>query len=548
MRVKQQRSSSTIFLFYYNGIYTNMFVLFFHLLMQLLNNILSFLLNSVAFYFYELYNNSNYYRNRGGLYLRTLLDQTTQRIIQIIEILAEHQDWLTIKELSDLSNSSERTIVDDIAMIRKRWGNYLDIEISKKNGIRMVNPNIAKSEKVIIDLFNESVVLQFFEAIILYPKNKIEFYEQKLFVSRSTLLRILTKINHFLKDREMWIHYQDNVYELRGNNELYLRQFCTCFLLELHQLDLKNELEHFDITIIVQLLHSLFHQNLSAKEEEYILSDSISVVYYIQYYIVSLLRENGGFSIPSTYIADIEITTEIFSYIKKYFPNITLEQLSSIHDSIGTMYKYWDSETEERTVTKEIHAFYNRIFDFIQTTPDEQVLDRLCFTLKSLYFVAKYRPYQTSILFDRIHYFSLSLKKNNKAMYQLVKQNFEIFSQKIQFDMSPRLADLLFWICLHYPEFSIAFVSKSALVISNFGKQHTDYLTQFFNSYFNSNNKIVLKITASNFPDVDSSLKEYDFIITTIPDLAVEHDHIILVNDYPSTENLFEIHKMLFHH
>ncbi len=113
--------------------------------------------------------------------------------------------------------------------------------------------------------------------------------------------------------------------------------------------------------------------------------------------------------------------------------------------------------------------------------------------------------------------------------------------------MSNRLADILFWICLNYPEFSKVSISKSALVISDFGKQHTDYLTQFFDSFFNNNGNTILTTTSSDYRSaITMPLQQYNFIISTIPDLPIDHNHIILVNDYPSTENLFEIHKMLF--
>lgn len=479
--------------------------------------------------------------------MRSLLNQSTQRTISIIEALSEANTWFTLKDLSILTDSSERTLAQDINTIKKRWGNYLNIETSNKNGIRMHDPNIAKTGKVIIDLLNESVSLQFIEAILLYPKNKIDFYEQKLFVSRSTILRLLPRINQFLKERELWIQNQENQYELKGTNEQYLRQFFTCFLIELHSLNLKNELEKFNIGIIADTLKKILVQNLPTKEQEYIVEDNIAVSFLIMFYIVSLIRENSGYCVDSTHKIDSELSLDTFDYFKSYFPELTIKRIAPIHAFIINMYMGWDSKMEEEKTTNAIHSFYNRIFDFMQTIPKQNIFYRLCFTMKSVYLVAKSRPYQTSILFDRIHYFSLSLKKNNETLYKLVKENLDIFSKEVGFDMSNRLADILFWICLNYPEFSKVSISKSALVISDFGKQHTDYLTQFFDSFFNNNGNTILTTTSSDYRSaITMPLQQYNFIISTIPDLPIDHNHIILVNDYPNTENLFEIHKMLF--
>ena len=479
--------------------------------------------------------------------MRSILDKTTQRTIHIIEALSETTTWLTLKDLSILTDSSERTVAQDISMIKKRWGNYLNIETSNKNGIRVHEPNIAKTGKTIIDLLNESVGLLFLEAILLYPRNKIEFYEQKLFVSRSTLLRLLPKINQFLSEKELWIQNQENQYELKGTNEQYLRQFFACFLIELHGLTLKDELKDLKINIIGETIGNILSLNIPSKDKEYILEDNISISYLIMLYIVSLIRENEGYCINSNHKLGSELSPEAYSYFKSYFPNMTMDKFAPIHEYIINIYMGWDSKDEEEKVLSAIDSFCKRIFNSLQSTPSKQVMDRLFFTLKSLYLVAKSRPYETSVLFDRIKYFSLSFKKNNETMYQFVKKNLEIFSNEVNYDMSKRLHDFLFWMCLNYPEFSKTSGSKCVLVISDFGKQHTDYLKQFFDSYFNTKGSTILTMTSSDYMSaLTTSLQPYHFIISTIPDLPIEHKHIILVNDYPSTENLFEIHKMLF--
>lgn len=478
--------------------------------------------------------------------MRKLLDKTTQRFIQIIEILVENGDWLTIKDISVLTYSSERTIANDISVIRKRWGTYLNIEISSKNGFRIVNPNISKMGNVITDLLNESTILQLLEAIFLYPKNKIEYYEKKLYVSRSTLLRLIPIINSFLAEKEIWIQNQDNRYELRGNNEQYLRQFFTCFLIELHSVKFNDELQDFNLLLIAHVFNNIVKKNILSEEQDYILDDNISISYNMMFYTTSLVRENGGYCIASNHLIDSEISTKTFEHIKKYFPNIERENLKPIHEQIINMYIGWDSKAEEEKIKKATHLFYQRIFDSMQVTPDDKILKKLNFLMKNIYFVTKFRPYPTSDFFDRIHYFSLSLKKNNKTYYHLVKQNLNMFSQDVNYDMSARLADILFWMCLYYPELSKISIYKTAVVISDFGKQHAEFLTHFFNSFFN-NKHTIIKISTLEFTNItDFPLNQYDFLITTIPDLPVEHKNIIVVNDYPSTENLFEIHKLIF--
>ncbi len=64
--------------------------------------------------------------------MRNLLDLSTQRLIRLLEALASQEDWMTTGELSSLIGASERTISEDIDVLSKRWGQYLDIETSTK--------------------------------------------------------------------------------------------------------------------------------------------------------------------------------------------------------------------------------------------------------------------------------------------------------------------------------------------------------------------------------------------------------------------------------
>jgi hypothetical protein len=64
--------------------------------------------------------------------LRAILDASSQRIIRILEVLSAHEEWMTFADLSSIIKTSGRTIAEDISKIRKRWGQNLNIEVSKK--------------------------------------------------------------------------------------------------------------------------------------------------------------------------------------------------------------------------------------------------------------------------------------------------------------------------------------------------------------------------------------------------------------------------------
>ena len=53
--------------------------------------------------------------------MRELLDIPSQRMIRILEILIENEDWTTFAKLGTEINTSERTVAKDIAMLKEKW-------------------------------------------------------------------------------------------------------------------------------------------------------------------------------------------------------------------------------------------------------------------------------------------------------------------------------------------------------------------------------------------------------------------------------------------
>ena len=185
--------------------------------------------------------------------MRKLLDVSSQRLISILEILLENDGWTTFASLGSAIETSERTVAKDIAMLRERWGHHLNIEVSKKNGVRLINQNISSTGAVFTDIFNDSLSLQWIRELLFHPSMSMEFYESQLFTSRSTLLRILPKINRYLSGKGMKIICENNRYDFIGDDEQYLRDFSANFLLELYGFDLNK----FDINLDLSVLRNI---------------------------------------------------------------------------------------------------------------------------------------------------------------------------------------------------------------------------------------------------------------------------------------------------
>lgn len=479
--------------------------------------------------------------------MRGLLDASSQRIIKILELFSAHEGWITLSDLSLQVGASERTVAQDLASLKKQWGKKLKVESSKKNGIRLLNLNSATIGLIFTDLFNQSVALCWIKELLFYPDNTLEFYQEKLFTSRSTLIRLYPKINKVFASRGLSIRCRNKRYRFIGHDEQYLRDFCASFLLELYGLDPKNYAVELDLKVIYGLLVSALTKNLEPPILAWVLKDDIPIAYQLMFYIISLVREEQGYCIHSDYPVENDIDPRAMTCLQQTFPHLTINNLRPIHQQIYNRYNGWSSQTEHSLVTSEAKAFLTRLCDTLVLSPNEDTLHLLQYVLEMLYLNAKARTHKTSVLFDRVYYFSLSLKREHPALYKILWDNIVILSQNTGIKTRVIAHDIVFWLCLTYPELCQFSMPKNALLISDFGSTHAAFLVNLLSSFCNKETSHSICFDAVSTTDAISKtqLKSYDAVITTVPDLQIAHKQIFLIHDYPSYHDLCAIYKAL---
>ena len=479
--------------------------------------------------------------------MRELLDISSQRLIIILEILLENYGWTTFANLGSAIDTSERTVAKDIVMLRQRWGHHLNIEVSKKNGVRLINQNIASMGAVFTDIFNDSLSLQWIRELLFHPSKSIEFYEDRLFTSRSTLIRLLPRINLYLAEKGMRIRCENNRYDFIGTDEQYLRDFSASFLLELYGLNLKKYDLELDLSVIKDIVLPVMTRNIQPDEFSWAVNDEISIIYQMMFYIISLVREQSGYNALSSYSAENEISAEHLDYIRQHFPGTGIQNLGPVHEYIKNQFNGWSSDEEERSVTAAVSEFCERLFSDMDHAPDQTTEKNISYIMRSVYFSVKLRPFGTSELFNRIYYFSLSLNRENPRLYKVTSNCLENLSKKIGLDVSSRLADVLFWMCLICPELTDVKKHYRAILVSDFGNAHAEFLSKKISAFFKRESSDIIKIDVCSYMDIlaGKDLKCYDILITTFPGLASGHEQPILINDYPGTDDFCTIYKIL---
>lgn len=463
--------------------------------------------------------------------------------MQIIESLILKDDWITIQQLSDAIGASQRTMTADIATLKKRWASYLNIEVSVKQGVRIHNCSIAMMGSVFLDIFNESLALRWLKELLYHPRKPLEYYEERLFTSRSTLNRLLPRINGALSPRGMTVCRRGNNYEIHADDEQYLRQFFASFLIELGGIPPKDCQPDIDM----QLLAGTVKKILEAPGCHLLREDDIGTMFLSVFYLVSLIRENQGYTIASDYSIAAQMDDETFGRLSVYFSAVTRQNLCAIHEFIARKQNGWDDDDEQSRVQSAAQVFLDQTFQTLGLSPGKQVLHKLRNVITMMYLTAKFRPGATSVLFDRVYYFSLLFQMHNRPVYALIEENLAQFSRDVGLDMGCCIQDILLWICLTWPPFHGCLLPKKVLVVSDFGRQHSAFLAQMLTGFFNHDDGVAIQPTVASYPDVleEASRDVYDIIVTTVPNLPISHPHIILVNDYPSHENLCAVYRAL---
>lgn len=482
--------------------------------------------------------------------MRGLLDASSQRLIRIIELLTEKDGWLTYAQLALALKTSERTVAEDLAVLRTKWGHVLNIEVSKKNGIRLLHKNSASMSIVVTDIFQESVALLWIKELLFHPGKTLEFYAKKIFVSRSTLVRQLPKINRYLKTRGVAISCKNNQWEFLGEREQSLRDFSAVFLLELYGLDMEKYDLSVNLDLLFKLILSAFKNYLKPQEFDFVSEDDITIAYHTMFFIISLIREEQGYHVDSCYPVERELEDGALALLKNHFPQVKADHLRPVYESIYNHFNGWDSREEEALVTKEVKGFVDRMIAEMPVPPDKQQQEIIGFILKSSYFKAALRPYDSSALFDRIHYFLQSFKKKNPLIYSHLEENLTRFSLEVKRDIASKIDIIIFWICLVCPEISQPSKPRRALLIGDFGRLHSRFLAKSLSDFFNRETGEVLQFEIPDRPELLTSdeLAEFDLLITTTPRLQVKHPNTILIDDYPMNHNICDIHRTFFHH
>ena len=494
----------------------------------------------------------------------TLLDDMNQRRLAILNLLVNATGWVTVGEIARRIGASERTVQSDLTQMKNEWDARLGIEVSFKNGVLLGCRSSSVVHAAYMDVFKQSIALCFLRDLVIFPAQSLDFYVSKLFVSKSTFLRLLPKIEDNLSSVQVAIDKAGGKFRLLGENEQCLRKLLAEFYLEIRseaftnrtiniELGFANGSIPINLARVFDIIRTMIAQIHSGERAEILSKDELDLGEMAAFLLCSLLRESQGFHIHCPAPPTGDIRREDFQYLKTIFPALAPENIRPIQQFFVQLIQEPDSEEIAARVRQEALAFYARLFEQMNISCAPVTLKKLQNILCMLYSYVKTCPFTLADLPKRFSSFSASLAAGNPRLVEAITSGLRTFSDHLEIDMVQVLPEFMVKLCFCFPELSRATLRKSLLVVSDSGLSHARFLADFIRSQLNGSDFSTIDIqpvALEEFlaPAFAQQCAHYDILVTTATSIPHRQlfKKVIVIEDFPSNESIWELHEAIY--
>lgn len=432
-----------------------------------------------------------------------------------------------------------------------------------KNGVRLLCQSFATLHTLCIDLVKRAVAPRFIRDLFFFPDQPLEFYTNKLFTSKSTLLRQIPKINAYLSRMNVFIERSHTGFHLFSPDEQSLRKLIASTYVELnpgltHQQRESTALvvpfaaDTVDFMSLCEVVRGVLLHAKDFDTAGLALNIPTFLPQMAAFYLISLVRENQGFSAKSVRNEIELVSQDELLAVRKLFPSLREEQLLPIHEMLTEPFLPLGEEATA-LLQCESAAFYARVFLALHVSCPQSTQDKLRSALEIVYRYSLVRPVRATGMFRRISGFSSSVRVCHPKLYAAFQESLAVFSGTMQLDLMPSLPDLILRACYLFPAFAMAAPTSKLLVVSDSGLTHAEFIANFARELFNGSHYQTMDITTIPYEealqaDLDARYPDETILITTDPALLSLQTRktVLLFHDFPSTENFCQLYDALY--
>jgi hypothetical protein len=481
-----------------------------------------------------------------------LLTNSEKRRLQFVEILSNREKWMTLSDLSDELNCSDRVLKDDMTYFRDNFSEF-EIESSYR-GVRLVFKQDKGLKFLYRKILSESTVYHLLEIIFLNENKSIVELANTLFVSTSTLYRMIDQINDEVLKFDFKV--ESSPCRVIGQEE-NIRYFYYQYFFEKYS-HLHWPFKTVDEEAVDQLLN--FFIDITQIPADFAFYNVFKTVT-----VTNLIRYKNGHEVDTE---DIAINfDEIIPHLEDYAENFKqfeeALQLNIDSDLIHQLFTPYVQEefslSVERMFEKaEINqklaneiTLLEDILTNIATANEIPVVNKefLILALINSAHLEYQEPQSGYILYNRNKYFAEAIQAEFPKFYQLLYEGMKTYRQFLRKPMTEDGINFFIYTLFTFwpnlvPALRKKFADIQVIIISNRHSTHARMLKDFIEHELP--NQLTIDIYTAM--DLNSEILEAldcDFIVSNFPLPDLESKDSVYIEKVPTYNDLRKIQNVI---
>lgn len=482
--------------------------------------------------------------------MKQLLNQSERRQLLGVEILHRHEDWMTLSELSKKLDCSVRVLKDDIAHFKNNFDMFT-IETSN-NGIRLNMNNNTGLKSLYQHTLNNSTAFNLLENIFLNENISIIDLTKVLYVSSSTIYRLIDQINEKFKDKNFKI--ETNPCRIIGSENEIRYFFYNYFYEKYSSLDWpykninENGLDKF-------LQFFIEFTQIEVDFAYYNVFKTVSVINLIRYkqgYCIdtSNIKTNFDEIIPN--LAAFQDTFHYFEQTNQVKVNNTLIQqmfTPYINESFSLNYERLIKKTEtDLELLAEIN-FLNEMLDELSEKHKLSLSNKesVILNVHNAAFLEYMEPRSGYILHNHNQEFASKIKSEFFKFYENLYEETKKYRQLLRKPLTDDGINFIMYIIFIFwenllPELRKKLEKIHILVISDRHISHSKTIKEIIEYEFHE--QIVVDVyDGIKLDSIILKKLPYDIIVANFPLPILENRRTVYVENLPSFFDLAKIRE-----
>lgn len=481
-----------------------------------------------------------------------LLNKINNRRLEFARILSEKENWIKLEELANILGCSDRILKEDIVFFKKKFTDFT-IETSTY-GVRL-RFNYNKGLKSLYQkMLTGSTSYQLLETIFFYEDKTILELANKLYVSESTLYRLVNQINTHLDKYD--INILTNPCRVVGN-EKHIRYFYYQYFAEKYS-RLEWPYEIVDEEAFDQLL--MFFINFtkikadSAHYNIFKLTSAVNFIRFEKHHFIDIDDVQINFDEIIPQLSDFsDVLQEIEDALRVTFDNHLIHQVFSpyVQEGYSLNFERLIEKTRTNPKKKKEIDFLTELLDEISEKNNISIPNKedIILALDNSAHLEYQEPQSGYILYNKHKFFTRAIYKEFPNFYT---QLYEAMSKYRELLNKPMTKDgIRFYIYTLFTSWEnlVQDLWKNlkkikVLVISDRHVSHAKMLKDFITYEFGD--QLIIEIHTS----IDLSLStlensDCDFIVTNAS-IPTDLDKLVIyIEKFPTHHDIQKIQNAI---